>query len=439
MSTSASYRQSSLSLRFLDRADESAYQTSIDGSRLRMCRVGVVAGIILHSLYYVFDRLAFSADALLQVVILREVVTNLFLLALLASTWISRVARRSNLVVMAGILGFAVFFGGINTLESTPYIYVANGTLLIIYGYMFIIGDFRLAVFTGAAAAVILVAIVGSARPFDVGFTLLCLLMLSTNLFGMFFGYVLEALRRRDYLNARSLAAERARYRDLLTRVLPEPVADRLNRGESIADLHNHVVVLFADIVGFTPVAARHAPAEIVRWLNDLFEEFDHIIERHGLEKMKTIGDAYMAAHGLHGDAGDCARCVDAGLALVRLTEARFMPDGAKVRIRVGVHAGPALAGIIGQKRFQYDLWGDTVNVASRMEAASRPGAVLVTTDVRDLVQSSFDFEECPATPIKGKGEMSTWIVRGRKPGRAGASSMSDDAMIDALPAPSAL
>jgi adenylate cyclase len=221
--------------------------------------------------------------------------------------------------------------------------------------------------------------------------------------------------------------------------VLPEPVADRLNRGECIADLHNHVVVLFADIVGFTPVAARHAPAEVVQWLNGLFEEFDQIVERHDLEKVKTIGDAYMAAHGLHGAAGDCATSVDAALALVRLTEARQMPDGTQVRIRVGVHVGPALAGIIGQKRFLYDLWGDTVNVASRMEAASRPGAVLVTTEVRDLLHAEFDLEECPLTPIKGKGEMRTWIVRGRKPARATPVAAVDVATPDAIPSPQAV
>jgi class 3 adenylate cyclase len=287
--------------------------------------------------------------------------------------------------------------------------------LVLIWPYLFITGDFPLATGVGIAASVLFVAILATARTIDTGFLLLVLLVLSTNCLGLIFGYQLELFRRREFVTARALVVERERYRELMIRVLPEPVATRLNRGEVVSDMCDQVVVLFADIVGFTAVAARDTPAAIVGWLNAFFEEFDRIVERHGLEKLKTIGDAYMAAHGLHGITADCAKCIEAALDLVALTKSRRMPDGTQVQIRVGVHVGPALAGIIGQKRFLYDIWGDTVNVASRMESASQPGGVLVTSEVRNILYKDFDFDERPPVLIKGKGEMVTWMVRGRK------------------------
>ena len=179
--------------------------------------------------------------------------------------------------------------------------------------------------------------------------------------------------------------------------------------------MHAWVAVVFADVVGFTSLASQHTPQQVVAWLNDLFTEFDKVIERYGLEKIKTIGDAYMAAHGLSEGVGDCARCAAAALELAAAASRQRRPDGAPVEIRVGMHVGPIVAGIVGEKRFLYDLWGDTVNVASRMEAASPPGAVLVTGEVERALRDQFELEECPEKEIKGKGMMRTWLLRGAK------------------------
>lgn len=403
-----------ITLRFRDPAQEQAYQLSIADSRLKLARISPLAAIGLSSIYVVWDRLVFSDSVFVVVTFLREIVVNLVLLAAFAATWLEPLRRRCNAVTATYVLAYSVFFGGINTLEPTPYIFLANGMLIVIWPYLFITGNLPLAPAVGLSASVLFACILAVARDIDLGFILLMLLVFSTNCLGFIFAYQVELFRRRQFLTVTALDLERQRYRDLMTRVLPTPVADRLNRGESVSDVYGQVVVLFADIVGFTSVAACHTPAAIVNWLNSLFADFDVIVEKYGLEKLKTIGDAYMAAHGLHGAAADCAKCIEAALDLIALTNARQMPDGTPVQIRVGVHIGPVLAGIIGQKRFLYDLWGDTVNVASRMEAASRPGAVLVTSEVRNLLQEAFEFEECPAVPIKGKGEMTTWIVRNR-------------------------
>lgn len=148
-----------------------------------------------------------------------------------------------------------------------------------------------------------------------------------------------------------------------------------------------------------------------MHWLDTLFDEFDAVMDRHGLEKIKTIGDAYMAAHGLNGVGGDCGRVVAAAKELIQVVHRWKTPDGAPVQLRIGLHVGPTLAGIIGKKRFLYDLWGNTVNVASRMESASQPGRILVTSDVKAQLDHTFEFECVPETYIKGKGTMVTWLL----------------------------
>jgi class 3 adenylate cyclase len=217
----------------------------------------------------------------------------------------------------------------------------------------------------------------------------------------------------------RLLEAERARSEGLLRNMLPESIAERLKqRQEVIADASPQVTVLFADIADFTSHAERSPPEATVALLNDLFSQFDVLTETRGLEKIKTVGDAYMVAGGLPDPKPDHAVAV-AELALEMLEHAARcrLPDGGPVRLRIGVDSGPVVAGVIGRRRFSYDLWGDTVNTASRMETTGVPGCIQVTERTRKLLGDHYRFRERGRIQVKGKGMMPTYFLSGRTSG----------------------
>jgi class 3 adenylate cyclase len=214
----------------------------------------------------------------------------------------------------------------------------------------------------------------------------------------------------------RLLEAERARSERLLGNMLPGPIAERLKQQEGvIADAFGEVTVLFADIVDFTAHAERSPPEATVALLNDLFSRFDALVAARGLEKIKTVGDAYMVAGGLPDPMADHAGAVaELALELLAVAAHRRFPDGAPVRLRVGIGSGPVVAGVIGRRRFSYDLWGDTVNTASRMETTGVPGCVQVTQRTRDLLGERYRFQERGQIEVKGKGRMTTYLLAGR-------------------------
>ncbi|MGK7900783.1 MAG: adenylate/guanylate cyclase domain-containing protein [Hormoscilla sp.] len=204
----------------------------------------------------------------------------------------------------------------------------------------------------------------------------------------------------------------------LLLNILPKPIAEKLKISQdSLAESFDEATILFSDIVGFTPLSARMSPLELVNLLNQMFSTFDKLAQKYGLEKIKTIGDAYMVAGGLPIPRDDHAESV-AQMAL-DMQEAikQFQADlGEPFQIRIGINTGPVIAGVIGIKKFIYDLWGDTVNVASRMESSGLPGKIQVSAASYDILQDKFLFEERGPIAVKGKGEMITYWLTGRKP-----------------------
>jgi len=211
------------------------------------------------------------------------------------------------------------------------------------------------------------------------------------------------------------LDAERAKSEALLLNILPSSIADRLkSSSRAIADGFPEVTVLFADIVGFTKLSARLSPEELVRGLNEMFSTFDDLAESLGVEKIKTIGDAYMAVAGLRGDKDHAKTIAEMALGMVGGV-AKFNRFDEPINVRIGIHTGPAVAGVIGKKKFIYDVWGDTVNTASRMESHGSPGAVHVTEETHRLLEGTYDFEPRGEIDVKGKGKMRTWFLRGRK------------------------
>jgi adenylate cyclase len=221
------------------------------------------------------------------------------------------------------------------------------------------------------------------------------------------------ANQRNEALAA--LRVEQEKTDLLLMNILPRSIADRLKAAsETIADHFDSASILFADVVDFTPFAQRLAPAEVVGILDQLFSRFDTLVERHGLEKIKTIGDAYMAAAGVPDPSPDHAR--RAALLALDMREAvttSAVGDGSGLELRIGINSGPVVAGVIGSKRFLYDLWGDAVNTASRMESQSTPGKIQITRSTYELLRDEFVCRRRGTIEVKGKGQMETWYLVG--------------------------
>jgi class 3 adenylate cyclase len=230
-----------------------------------------------------------------------------------------------------------------------------------------------------------------------------------------------EAIRGRRALDAahRLLLAEQERSEGLLLNVLPAPIADRLKRGEEpIADRFPEVTVLFADLVEFTASSDRSSPERVVQVLADLFTAFDRLAARHGLEKIKTVGDAYMVAGGLPVPRPDHAQAVAEMALAVREEAGRHRdPAGRPLQVRIGIDTGPVVAGVIGTAKFSYDLWGDTVNTASRMQSTGAPGCIQVTDRAYRRLRDRYRFERRGPVQVKGKGELVTWFLVGRSDG----------------------
>jgi adenylate cyclase len=209
---------------------------------------------------------------------------------------------------------------------------------------------------------------------------------------------------------------EFARSEALLANILPPSVAARLKAGreEVIADRFEAASILFADMAGFTMRAANLDPGELVRFLNRTFRRLDALVERHGLEKIKTTGDAFMVVSGVPRPRNDHAEAL-ASIALDMRDELAGLtdPNGRAVPVRIGLASGPLVAGVVGTRKFFYDVWGDAVNLASRMESTGEPGRIQVTDDMRALLGDRFVFEERGSIEVKGKGAMRTWWLMG--------------------------
>jgi len=222
--------------------------------------------------------------------------------------------------------------------------------------------------------------------------------------------------RRATLIAEAALDRAHARSEELLLNILPPTIAGRLKATTgTIADGFAGVTVLFADIVGFTTLSSRLTPERVVELLNDLFCTFDDLAGRHGLEKIKTIGDCYMIAGGLPEPRPDHAEAV-AEMALAMLAAVRSMGAhaGEPIDVRIGLHSGPVVAGVIGKRKFIYDVWGDTVNVASRMESCGLPGTIQLTATAHRLLEGKFRMTRRGMIEVKGKGEMETWLLEGR-------------------------
>jgi adenylate cyclase len=218
-------------------------------------------------------------------------------------------------------------------------------------------------------------------------------------------------VRSRNRL-ADELVYERSRSDRLLLNVLPESIAQRLKDGEqTIADRHDHVAVAFVDIVDFTPLSESLEAAELVGDLNALYSEFDRLAIAHGVEKVKTIGDAFMAMTGTTEGGGDCGSLIGLVLDMQAFASTASIGSRHGIELRAGIDVGPVVAGVIGESRFIYDVYGDTVNMASRMESHGVPGEIQVTQSVKDEIGSRYTMSTRGVIDVKGIGAVETYLV----------------------------
>jgi len=225
-----------------------------------------------------------------------------------------------------------------------------------------------------------------------------------------------EKLQYSEFTSKQFLQAERIHSEHLLRNILPDSIAERLRAGEpTIADYYPQVTVLFADIAGFTRLSTHLPPGQLVSLLSELFSTFDHLLTKYQVEKIKTIGDAYMAISGAPTpDRHHVENITAFALAMNEALAGFNRRHQLKLQLRIGIHTGPVVAGIIGERKFSYDLWGETVNTASRMESNGIPGEIQVSQAVYDNLKDDYQFAERGTIEIKGIGSMQTWLLKGR-------------------------
>jgi class 3 adenylate cyclase len=258
--------------------------------------------------------------------------------------------------------------------------------------------------------------------PGDIGLVEPDVDLLAFAVFGTASAFALERFARLLFLRERELDRERERGDALLRNILPETIIDRLKTREPgtdegrIADGSADVTVLFADLVGFTQQAARMEPDELVDTLDEVFAGLDRLADRFGLEKIKTIGDAYMAVAGVPDVRTDHVEAAaEMALETRDHVSRRQWPSGTPMSVRIGIACGPVIAGVIGHRKFAYDVWGDTVNTASRLESAATPGIIQVSHPVYERLRATYDFSGSYVVELKGKGSTTAHTLLGRK------------------------
>ncbi len=333
--------------------------------------------------------------------------------------WLMQPVTASGAVLCSGLAVWLIYKTQTN--EFCAHLYVGI-VVCVIFACMFLRLRFVWAAGSSLVMLVIFAVAIPVLRAEEAQIASIYLTLATTS--SIAGAYSIEMNLRQNFWQARQLEKARQKYENLLHRILPKPVATRLNGGEDIIADDKYVSVLFADIVDSVKLATDLGSAQkLVETLNQIFSAFDRLVDHHGLETVKTIGDGYMVAGNCSQPLACHARAI-AELALdMKATISGYSaPDGRPLSLRIGIHTGDIVAGVMDLRKLSYDLWGDTVNVASRMQSGAAAGSIQVTKEAHDEMGSDYRFDEPTETLVPGKGMMSVYRLVGRRSDRAAPS-----------------
>jgi class 3 adenylate cyclase len=406
---------------------ERQFQNYYFDNYLWINRIGLFVGLVLWSVFGLIDIYAMP-ESLRTVWVIRfglglPVIIGIIVLSFLPvyRRWIRQATALLTLVSGLGILlmimvaqpvevGYSYYIFGLMVVLS--FLYTVPGPQFI--GVLFVSGILLLAqvlIYLGRPGFL-------QIERTTIETVLVTTFLVTMAIVGIISTYLHELSIRQNFIQRLLIECEQDRSEDLLLNIMPATIAERLKRGDAIADFYPAISILFADIVGFTPLSAGMSPANIVGLLNQVFTRFDELTERFALEKIKTIGDAYMVVSGLPVPRPDHAEVL-ADLALEMQDSVHELSEliACPLQLRIGLHTGSAVAGVIGWRKFAYDLWGDAVNTASRMESHGLTGKIQVSEEYYKILKGRYCFDDRGEIDIKGKGLMHVYLLQGRLDG----------------------
>ncbi|UCE71814.1 MAG: hypothetical protein JSU99_00465 [Nitrospiraceae bacterium] len=420
--------------RFRDSVIEGDFMLQFNAEALKVGRVGIFILVIVWSGFMWFD-LRLDDPAKSSALFFRLFIITPVFIAILAFTYTKYAASIYQLLavisiflIQASIVYIVAFYDFELVSQSLGFhipIQDGDGKFIFILVWLLIIfmasAVMRLnvipAVFTGIVYIFFNSLSIVIYKPSAL-FTIIAVPFLITALPVVWAGSLyVQLYARENYRSTKLLNISMQQSESLLLNILPLPIANRLKENPgTIADGFDSVSVLFVDIAGFTQLSEHYRPKVLVEMLNNIFCEFDRISKKHNVEKIKTIGDAYMLAAGIPEPQPDhCSAVAECALDMVEAVTHFSDPSGRPLQIRVGIHTGPAIAGVIGAHKFAYDVWGDTVNTASRMESHGSAGKIQATQEIYQILKEKFVFEPHGEIEVKGKGTLRTWWLTGRR------------------------
>jgi len=410
---------------------EKQFREEYHANTVPTTRLALVLGLILFSLFGILDIYAVPISRNI-VWFIRYVIVAPFIIFALIMTYTVPFQKYTQLlmcmVIAVSGIGIAAIIAITQDAEFASRFYFTGLILVSMWAY----GLSRLRFWYAIIANLVIMAAyeyasieVKQLLASETGiviFTMHNFFFLGANIIGIFTSYNLERYTRRDFLQKLTIEAQRDQSDKLLYNVLPERIAEKLKHSsETIAEEFSSASVLFADIVNFTPISARFGPLEVVDMLNELFSHFDELVDKYSVEKIQIAGDGYMVASGVPAPRKNHA-IVLAYLALDMLEYVKmqeFLGGRHSIEIRIGLNSGPLIAGVIGRKKFVYALWGDMVNIASRMESHGASGKIQITRATYELVKDNFECEYIGEIAVKGRGKMEAWyLIRAKEKGR---------------------
>lgn len=406
-----------LTLRFRSKTMEAEYWTrELPGMRQRTA-VAVIIVVVLFSMFAVLDPWIIP-EAVRQAGAIRILIVGLC--ALVVGLTRTRLFERAHQWIilgfsLLGVLGILAIMGVSG--ETGRLLYYVGLILAIVwimlFSYLRFLRALAASLYVIAGYEILALYIRPQPLPVVVSSTFFlfgALVMCASA------GYAIERASRVNFYQSLLIERERQRSEALLLNILPREVSEILKtRAGTIAQRYEQASILFADIVGFTSLSARMGADEMVEFLNRCFSHFDSLVEKYDLEKIRTIGDNYMVVAGVPRPCADHARSL-AFMALDMRAYAASLDGPVKLQLRIGINSGPVVAGVIGRKKFQYDVWGDAVNTASRMESHGVPGQIQIARATYELIKDEFICEPRGLIPLKNMGAMETWLLLDCRP-----------------------